>query len=83
MSWFPNNPVLRMLTPQDTCRKLEIYPVQLSQEAICIDLSGALPPVEGWGRAGGCSWAARRMPLHAGGCLCLPVRRPVHIASRR
>lgn len=31
VSWYPNNPVLRMLTPQDTCRKLQIYPVKLTQ----------------------------------------------------
>lgn len=31
VSWYPTNPVLRMLTPQDTCRNLEIYPVRLTQ----------------------------------------------------
>eukprot|EP00798_Chlamydomonas_sp_ICE-L_P011476 gene11476-34192_t len=31
MSWYPNNPVLRALTP--------IYPVKLSQEAIYVDVS--------------------------------------------
>jgi nitrite reductase/ring-hydroxylating ferredoxin subunit len=41
VSWYPNNPVLRMLTPQDTCRNLEIYPVRLTQEAIEVDMSGS------------------------------------------
>jgi nitrite reductase/ring-hydroxylating ferredoxin subunit len=41
-SWYPNNPVLRMLTPQDTCRKLEIYPVKLEQDAISVDVSGSV-----------------------------------------
>ena len=41
-SWYPNNPVLRMLTPQDTCRNLEIYPVKLEQEAISVDVSGSV-----------------------------------------
>jgi nitrite reductase/ring-hydroxylating ferredoxin subunit len=31
VSWYPNNPVLRALTPQDTCRKMDIYPVKLTQ----------------------------------------------------
>ena len=44
-SWYPNNFVLRMLTPASTCRKLEIYPVHLGQDAISVDISG------GW-RAG-------------------------------
>lgn len=39
VSWYPNNPVLRILTPQDLCRNLEIYPVQLTQEAVSIDTS--------------------------------------------
>lgn len=42
LSWYPNNAVLRMLTPVSTCRPLEIYPVRLTQEAICVDVSGAL-----------------------------------------
>lgn len=41
-SWYPNNPVLRMLTPQDTCRKLEIFPVKLEQDAISVDVSGSV-----------------------------------------
>ena len=43
VSWYPNNPVLRMLTPQDTCRKLQIYPVKLTQvSALYPNLRGAV-----------------------------------------
>lgn len=42
MSWYPNNPVLRMLTPSSTCRPLEIYPVHLGATAISVDVTGAL-----------------------------------------
>ena len=31
VSWYPTNPVLRLLTPQATCRNLQIYPVKLTQ----------------------------------------------------
>jgi nitrite reductase/ring-hydroxylating ferredoxin subunit len=31
VAWYPNNPVLRALTPQDTCRTMDIYPVRLTQ----------------------------------------------------
>jgi nitrite reductase/ring-hydroxylating ferredoxin subunit len=41
LEWYPNNPVLRLLTPQDTCRPLDIYPVKLTQDAIMVDVSGA------------------------------------------
>lgn len=41
VSWYPNNAVLRLLTPSNTCRPLEIYPVKLTQEAIAIDISNA------------------------------------------
>ena len=43
VSWYPNNPVLRMLTPPSTCRPLEIYPVHLGQDAISVDVSGGWP----------------------------------------
>lgn len=42
MSWYPNNPVLRMLTPSSTCRNMEIYPVKLEQDAISVDVSGSV-----------------------------------------
>ena len=41
-AWYPNNPVLRMLTPSSTCRKMEIYPVKLEQDAISVDVSGSV-----------------------------------------
>ena len=41
VSWYPSNPVLRMLTPKDTCRTLEIYPVHLGESAISVNVSGA------------------------------------------
>ena len=31
--------MLRIITPQDTCRKLSVYPVRLTQEAIEVDIS--------------------------------------------
>lgn len=41
-AWYPNNPVLRMLTPSSTCRNMEIYPVKLEQDAISVDVSGSV-----------------------------------------
>lgn len=37
MEWYPNNPVLRAITPQDTCRPMEVFPVQVTAEAISVD----------------------------------------------
>jgi nitrite reductase/ring-hydroxylating ferredoxin subunit len=48
-SWYPNNPVLKLLTPQDTCRKMEIYPVKLEQDAISVDVSGSVQARENAG----------------------------------
>jgi nitrite reductase/ring-hydroxylating ferredoxin subunit len=42
VQWYPNNPVLRMLTPAPTCRRMEIYPVKLTQDAISVDVSDAM-----------------------------------------
>eukprot|EP00775_Hariotina_reticulata_P013089 gene13089-13216_t len=39
VSWYPNNPVLRALTPADTCRTMDIYPVKLTQDALTVDVS--------------------------------------------
>ncbi|WIA17977.1 hypothetical protein OEZ85_009466 [Tetradesmus obliquus] len=39
VAWYPNNPVLRALTPQDTCRNMDIYPVRLTQDALYVDVS--------------------------------------------
>jgi hypothetical protein len=38
---YPNNPVLRALTPSSTCRRLEIYPVKITQDAVSVDISNA------------------------------------------
>jgi len=40
-SRYPSNPVLRLITPQETCRNLDVYPVKLTQDAILIDVEGA------------------------------------------
>lgn len=64
MSWYPNNMVLRMLTPASTCRPLEIYPVHLGEASISVDVSG-----EGGGRwelVPTFPWSA--MPLRALRC---------------
>lgn len=54
VAWYPTNPVLRALTPRDTCRSLDIFPVRLTQEAISVDASsvasgggGAVPSTRG------------------------------------
>lgn len=39
VSWYPNNPVLRALTPANLCKPMEIYPVKLTQEALYVDVS--------------------------------------------
>ena len=33
--------MLRLITPQETCRRLDIYPVKLTQDAICINVNDA------------------------------------------
>lgn len=63
---YPNNPVLRLLTPSDTCRPLEIYPVHLGQDAISVNVSGERPQTAcpahhtaqhtAGGAAAACSW---------------------------
>ncbi|KAL4458482.1 hypothetical protein ABPG75_013347 [Micractinium tetrahymenae] len=42
VSWYPNNAVLRVLTPASTCRPLEIYPVHLGETAISVDVTGSI-----------------------------------------
>mmetsp|Transcript_34655 Transcript_34655/g.48041 ORF Transcript_34655/g.48041 Transcript_34655/m.48041 type:complete len:302 (+) Transcript_34655:81-986(+) len=37
MEWYPDNVVLRALTPQDTCRPMEVFPVKVTAEAIMVD----------------------------------------------
>lgn len=41
VDWYPTNPVLRFLTPRDTVRPLGVYPVKLTQDAICVDVGAA------------------------------------------
>ena len=42
-----------MLTPQDTCRNLEIYPVKLGQDSISVDISGSMTRATGNSTKGG------------------------------
>jgi len=36
-SWYPDNPVLRAITPQDTIRPLEVFPVKVTEDSILVD----------------------------------------------
>ena len=50
---YPTNPVLRAITPKDTVRSMDIYPVKLTQDAIMVDVSGAATTkFQGAGRGG-------------------------------
>jgi nitrite reductase/ring-hydroxylating ferredoxin subunit len=40
VDWYPNNPVLRALTPSNTCRTMDVYPIKLTQDALYVDVSG-------------------------------------------
>ena len=43
--WYPDNAWLRMLTPQDTCRNMEVFPVEMKQDGIYVDAkNGSLGP---------------------------------------
>jgi nitrite reductase/ring-hydroxylating ferredoxin subunit len=62
VSWYPGNPVLRMLTPANTCRKLEIYPVKIGSDAVYVDTSIARAGTRARtdrGGAGGSLWPSR------------------------
>mmetsp|Transcript_32801 Transcript_32801/g.93080 ORF Transcript_32801/g.93080 Transcript_32801/m.93080 type:complete len:307 (+) Transcript_32801:107-1027(+) len=39
LDWYPNNPVLRVLTPASTGRPMEVYPVKLTQDAVMVDVA--------------------------------------------
>lgn len=39
LDWYPNNVVLKTLIPSDTCRKLEVYPVEISGDGIFVSFS--------------------------------------------
>lgn len=36
-TWYPDNPVLRAITPQDTVRPLEVFPIKVTDETILVD----------------------------------------------
>lgn len=43
--WYPDNPFLRRLTPQDTCRPMEVFPVEMRDDGIYVDAkNGSLGP---------------------------------------
>eukprot|EP00240_Pyramimonas_obovata_P016134 CAMPEP_0118931932 /NCGR_PEP_ID=MMETSP1169-20130426/8719_1 /TAXON_ID=36882 /ORGANISM="Pyramimonas obovata, Strain CCMP722" /LENGTH=300 /DNA_ID=CAMNT_0006874509 /DNA_START=65 /DNA_END=967 /DNA_ORIENTATION=+ len=41
VDWYPNNPVLRAVTPQDTCRPLEVFPVKIDGDTIYVDAANS------------------------------------------
>ena len=50
---YPTNPVLRAITPKDTVRPMDIFPVKMTQDAIMVDVSGAATTkFKGTGRGG-------------------------------
>jgi nitrite reductase/ring-hydroxylating ferredoxin subunit len=54
LEWYPNNPVLRAVTPRGTCRPMEVYPVKLTQDAVMVDIAnGSLGGVAGVRTKGG------------------------------
>ena len=60
VAWYPTNPILRALTPRDTCRALDIFPVRLTQEAISVDASAGAS-------ASGAAGSGRAAPSTRGG----------------
>lgn len=38
---YPKNPVLRLLTPQDTARNMIVYPVKLESDAILVNVGSS------------------------------------------
>jgi nitrite reductase/ring-hydroxylating ferredoxin subunit len=43
--WYPDNPVLKALTPQDTCRAMEVFPCEVRTDGIYVDAkNGSLGP---------------------------------------
>lgn len=65
VTWYPNNFVLRLLTPQDTCRPLDIYPVKLTQDAIYIDVGAAASSRAYQSTRGGADSSAERNNVYA------------------
>ena len=62
---YPNNFVLRLLTPQDTCRPLDIYPVKLTQDAIYVDVGRAASSRAYQSTKGGADSSAERNNVYA------------------
>ncbi|DBB10072.1 TPA: hypothetical protein ACH3X3_001662 [Trebouxia sp. C0006] len=65
LTWYPNNFVLRLLTPQDTCRPLDIYPVKLTQDAIYVDVGAAASSRAYQSTRGGADSSAERNNVYA------------------
>lgn len=65
LTWYPNNVVLRLLTPQDTCRPLDIYPVKLTQDAIYVDVGAAASSRAYQSTRGGADSSAERNNVYA------------------
>jgi len=42
LDWYPSNPVLRQLTPKDTCRPIEVYDVQERGGVLHVNPAGSL-----------------------------------------
>ena len=42
LDWYPSNPVLRKLTPKETCRPIEIYTVGVRGDVIHVNPEGSL-----------------------------------------
>jgi hypothetical protein len=43
--WYPDNPVLRKLTPIETCRPMEVFPVLVRPDGVYVDVkNGSLGP---------------------------------------
>eukprot|EP00227_Mantoniella_beaufortii_P011612 CAMPEP_0197574298 /NCGR_PEP_ID=MMETSP1326-20131121/39_1 /TAXON_ID=1155430 /ORGANISM="Genus nov. species nov., Strain RCC2288" /LENGTH=321 /DNA_ID=CAMNT_0043136843 /DNA_START=325 /DNA_END=1290 /DNA_ORIENTATION=+ len=38
-SWYPENPVMRRLTPMETCRPMEVFPVLVRADGIYVDVT--------------------------------------------
>lgn len=66
VSWYPGNPVLRALTPSNTCRRMEIYPVKITQDAVYVDTSAARLGARALAGRGGAGARARGVGLIRG-----------------
>jgi nitrite reductase/ring-hydroxylating ferredoxin subunit len=55
-AWYPDNPVLRALTPIDTCRPMEVFPVRVADGTVAVDFDNSNLRA---GSAEGCVHSAR------------------------